>query len=37
LNQVALILSEDFSSGQSVETVSFLDPLPASFSVDCLG
>ncbi len=36
LNQVATLLSEDFSDGQVIETVSFLNPLPSSFSLDVL-
>ena len=37
LNQVPVVLSEDFPSGATVEGVTFLDPLAASFDLAELG
>ncbi len=36
LNQVPVVLSEDFPSGATVEGVTFLDPLAASFDLSGL-
>jgi predicted nucleic acid-binding protein len=37
LNQVAAILSEDFSAGAVVEGVIFIDPFATTFVVEDLG
>ncbi len=36
LNQIPVVLSEDFNSGSRIEGVSFLNPFDKSFDVSCL-
>ena len=36
LNQIPIVLSEDFASGSTVEGVTFIDPFAEGFRVDSL-